>query len=145
MNRKIIIAVVVAEACAMTGCSVVPSTTQRAVTTGAGALAGGGLGYVLGHKNPAIAVAGAGLGALATGLALGPDPDVVQASYDDGYVQGQADAIKRQYFLRQALESRPPTEEAEQGKSVQYVVPGPTITADGRRLEPHTVTIDVTE
>ena len=62
-----------------------------------------------------------------------------------GYVQGQADAIKRQYFLRQALETQPLPTEADQGKTVHYVVPGPTVTADGRKLEPHNVTLSVTE
>lgn len=96
-------------------------------------------------KSPVAAIAGAGIGALATGLALGKDPEAAQASYDDGYVQGQADAIKRQYFLRQALEARPVTDDQDQGKVVHYLVPGPTVTADGRKLEPHTVTVSVTE
>jgi len=113
--------------------------------TGAGAAAGGGLGYALNSKKPEVAIAGAGIGALVTGLALGKDPELVQASYDDGYVQGQADAIKRQYFLRQALEARPTVDDLNQGKTVHYVVPGPTVTADGRKLEPHTVTVSVTE
>jgi hypothetical protein len=127
------------------GCSVVPSTTQRAVISGVGAAAGGAAGYSLGDKKPGWAVAGAGLGALATGMALGKDPAVVQASFDEGYVQGQSDAIKRQYFLRQALEARPLPEDQSQGKTVHYVVPGPTVTVDGRHLEPHTVTLSVTE
>ncbi len=145
MNRAIILAGVLTAGAGMTGCSVVSSTTKRALVTGAGAVAGGGAAYGLGNKNPAVTIAGAGLGALATGLALGTDPAVAQANYDDGYVQGQADAIKRQYFLRQALEARPLVDEANEGKVVHYVVPGPTVTADGRKLEPHTVTLDVTE
>ena len=68
-----------------------------------------------------------------------------QASFDDGYVQGQADAIKRQYFLRQALEAEPMPAAVEQGSPVHYIVPGPTVTSDGRKLEPHTVTLTVTE
>lgn len=145
MNRIIFLAGILGGGLGMAGCSVVPSTTKRALGTGVGAAAGGALGYSLGHKNPGVAIAGAGIGALVTGLALGKDPVVEQASYDDGYVQGQADAIKRQYFLRQALESRPLAEDTDQGKSVQYIVPGPTVTIDGRKLEPHTVTVSVTE
>lgn len=144
MNRLLILAGVWVGGGALAGCAVVPSTTQRALATGVGAAVGGTAGYVLGNKKPGATIAGAGIGALATGLSLGKDPEVMQASYDDGYVQGQADAIKRQYFLRQALESEPLPDES-QGKLVHYVVPGPTVTADGRKLEPHTVTITVTE
>lgn len=145
MNRIIILAGVLAGGMGLTACSVIPSTTKRALVTGVGAAAGGAAGYGLGHKKPGATIAGAGIGALVTGLALGKDPAVVQESYDEGYVQGQADAIKRQYFLRQALEAKPLADEASQGKIVHYVVPGPTVTADGRKLEPHNVTISVTE
>jgi hypothetical protein len=139
------LAVLAGSVALLAGCSVVPSTTQRAVATGAGAAAGGALGYELGGKSPGWAIAGAGMGALAAGLALGKDRAVQQESFDQGYVQGQADAIKRQYFLRQALESRPMEDASAQGKTVHYVVPGPAVTVDGRKLEPHTVTLSVTE
>lgn len=129
----------------MSGCSLVPTSTTRAVVTGVGAAAGGGAGYGLGDKKPGWTIAGAGLGALASGLALGDDPAVKQRSFDDGYVRGQADAIKRQYFLRQSLEARPMPGETSEGKQVQYVIPGPTVTVDGRKLEPHSVTVSVTE
>jgi hypothetical protein len=128
-----------------TGCTVIPSTTRRALVTGVGAAAGGAAGYGLGDKKPGWTIAGAGMGALATGLALGKDPELAQASFDNGYVQGQADAIKRQYFLRQQLEAKPLASENAQGKTVHYVMPGPTVTADGTKLEPHTVTVSVTE
>ena len=127
------------------GCSVIPSTTNRALVTGVGAAAGGVAGYGLGDKKPGWTIAGAGIGALASGLALGKDPAVEQSSFDDGYVQGQADAIKRQYFLRQALEAQPLPDPEAEGKTVHYVVPGPTVTVDGRKLAPHSVTLDVTE
>lgn len=145
MNRLIILTGAMWAAFGIAGCSVVPSTAKRAMATGVGAAAGGAAGYALGNKKPGAALVGAGIGALVTGMALGKDPVVIQASYDDGYVQGQADAIKRQYFLRQAMESRPDITDPDQGKVVQYVVPGPTITEDGRKLEPHTVTLSVTE
>lgn len=145
MNRKLCLTVAVAAGFGMTGCSVIPSTAKRAMATGIGAAAGGAVGYAINPKKPEAMIAGAGIGALATGLALGKEPAVMQASYDDGYVQGQADAIKRQYFLRQALEVRPPAADANQGKTVHYVVPGPTVTVDGRKLESHTVTVSVTE
>lgn len=145
MNKTTIVIGIASIGFSFTGCSVVPSTTKRAFITSAGAAAGGAISYGLGNKKPGALIAGAGLGALATGLALGKDPAVVQASFDDGYVQGQADAIKRQYFLRQSLEARPLSSEEDQGKAVHYVMPGPTVTVDGRKLEPHTVTVSVTE
>lgn len=129
----------------LAGCSVIPSTTNRALVTGVGAAAGGVAGYGLGGKKPAWTIAGAGIGALASGLALGKDGAVEQSSFDDGYVQGQADAIKRQYFLRQALEAEPALDPELAGKTVHYVVPGPTVTVDGRKLEPHSVVLDVIE
>lgn len=128
----------------MVGCAVVPSATKRAVATGAGAAVGGAAGYGLGKKKPGAILAGAGIGGLLTGLALGDDREAMQSAFDDGYVQGQADAIRRQYFLRQALEAQPLPDET-QGKVVHYVLPGPTVTVDGRKLEPHTVTVSVTE
>ena len=128
----------------MGGCMVMPSTAKRAVVTGLGAAAGSAAGYGLGDKKPGWTLAGAGAGALLTGMALGKDAAVQQESFDEGYVQGQADAIKRQYFLRQALEAQP-LDGGDQGSAVHYVVPGPTVTSDGRTLEPHTVTLTVTE
>ena len=127
------------------GCSMAPSTARRAVVTGLGAAAGGAAGYGLGDKKAGWTVAGAGAGALLSGMALGKDAAVLQEGFDEGYVQGQADAIKRQYFLRQALEAEPLDSSATEGTPVHYVVPGPTVTSDGRKLEPHTVTITVTE
>ncbi len=143
MNQWFLAGGLVGGVMGLTGCSVIPSTTNRALVTGVGAAAGGVAGYGLGDKKPGWTIAGAGIGALASGLALGKDPAVVQSSFDEGYVQGQADAIKRQYFLRQALEAQP--EPISEGKTVHYVVPGPTVTVDGRKLEPHSVTLDVTE
>ena len=126
------------------GCSLVPSTGQRAMAVGAGAGAGGVLGYALGHKSPGWGLAGAAAGALATGVAMGKDDKVIQEGFDDGYIQGQSDAIKRQYFLRVALESTPKSAE-DLGQTVYYKIPGPTVTVDGRRLQPHTVVIPVKE
>jgi len=145
MNKWLLAGGVAGGLLGLPGCSVIPSTTNRALVTGVGAAAGGAAGYGLGNKKPGWTIAGAGIGALASGLALGKDPAVEQSSFDSGYVQGQADSIKRQYFLRQALEAQPPPGSEAEGKTVHYVVPGPTVTVDGRKLEPHSVTLDITE
>jgi len=127
----------------LAGCS--SSTLVRSGGTALGALAGGAAGYALGHKDPKLAVAGAGLGALATSLAMGKDPAVLQEGFDEGYVRGQSDAIKRQVFLRYSLEERPMPNANEEGKPVYFKVPGPTVTSDGRKLEPHYVVVQTVE
>jgi len=125
------------------GCSAVSSTMQRAGAVGLGSTIGGLAGYKLGNKDPVKTAAGAVLGGVVTHAAMGEDPAVLQNGFDQGYVQGQSDAIKRQYFLRQALEQRPAG--SGEGEPVYYVVPGPTVTADGRQLKPHEVAVRVVE
>lgn len=129
----------------LTGCSQVSSTAKRAGVTALGGLAGGGAGYVLGHKDPAKTLIGAVAGAALATVAQGEDANVRQAGFDAGYVHGQSDAIKRQYFLRHAQEAQPPAVNPSQGESVYYVMPGPEVTVDGRKLEPHRVAVRVVE
>lgn len=132
-------------AATLTGCSAVSSTTKRTGVVALGSTAGGAIGYAVGDHSPGKAVAGAVIGGAATQLALGEDPDVKQEGFDMGYVQGQSDAIKRQYFLRQALEARPLPNASSNGEPAYYVLPGPEVTVDGRKLEPHQVTVRVIE
>lgn len=129
----------------LAGCSVVSSTVRRSAAVGAASAAGGGAGYLLGDKDPALTVAGAAAGAALTQLALGEDPAVRQQGFDAGYVRGQSDAIKRQYFLRHAAEAEPPASAATGGETVYYVMPGPEVTSDGRKLAPHQVAVRVVE
>lgn len=136
---------VTALALAVAGCSAVNSTTKRSGAVALGAGAGGAAAYALGAQKPAEMIAGAAAGGAITHLALGSDPVIRQEGFDLGYVQGQSDAIKRQYFLRQALEAEPLAKDARQGEPVYYVLPGTEVTADGRRLEPHTVAVRVIE
>ena len=125
------------------GCSAVSTTMQRAGAVGLGSTIGGLAGYKLGNQDPVKTAIGAVLGGVATHAAMGKDPAVRQEGFDQGYVQGQSDAIKRQYFLRQELERRPAG--TAEGESVYYIVPGPTVTADGRQLKPHEVAVRVVE
>lgn len=127
------------------GCSHVGSTARRAGAVAAGVAAGGAGGYLLGDKSAEKSMLGAAAGGALTHLALGEDPAVRQEGFDQGYVQGQSDAIKRQYFLRHALEAQPLRGDAAEGRAVYYVMPGPEVTADGRKLEPHQVTVRVIE
>lgn len=127
------------------GCATVSPTVKRAAVLAAGTAAGAGTGYWVGDRSAGGAAIGAVAGAGLTQLALGDDPNVRQEGFDAGYVQGQSDAIKRQYFLRQAKEVEPPASPAANGETVYYVMPGPEVTADGRKLEPHPVAVRVVE
>jgi hypothetical protein len=128
------------------GCAHISSTAQRATAVAAGSAAGAAGGYLLGDKSPLATAVGAVAGGALTHLALGEDADVRQQGFDEGYVHGQSDAIKRQYFLRHALEASPPADDsATTGETVYYVMPGPEVTADGRKLAPHQVAVRVVE
>lgn len=127
------------------GCSVSSSTARRAGLIGLGGAGGGMAGYAIGNKDPVTSAAGAVAGAALTHLALGEDPSVRQLGFDEGYVHGQSDAIKRQYFLRHVREAEPPTPPDGGGETVYYLMPGPEVTSDGRKLEPHQVAVRVVE
>jgi hypothetical protein len=129
----------------LAGCSATgTSLAKRAAGVGLGGAGGALLGHELSDGDPLATVGGAAAGALAVSLFQGSDPAVLQAGFDQGYLQGQADSIRRQYWLRQALERE--RQRPEDTRSVvHYLLPGPTITEDGRILEPHTIAVPVIE
>lgn len=127
------------------GCAQFSSTAKRAALTALGSATGAAAAYELAGRNPSKAIAGAIGGAAVTALAEGEDPNVRQAGFDEGYVRGQSDAIKRQYFLRRSLEDRPLNPASSEGETVYYLMPGPEVTVDGRKLEPHRVAVRVVE
>jgi hypothetical protein len=90
------------------GCTVAPSTAKRSALLGLGAAAGGLAAYEISDGKPLPSALGAVGGAVLGNLALGDDKELKQRGFEEGYMQGQSDAIKRQYFLRQAMEKRPP-------------------------------------
>ncbi len=143
--RRALALVTCAACCVPFGCAYVGSGVRRTGAVAAGTAVGAGAGYGLNDHSPAATAIGAIAGGALTHLALGPDPDVQQAGFDAGYVQGQSDAIKRQYFLRHALEAQPPAGATDAGETVYYVMPGPEVTADGRKLEPHQVAVRIVE
>ena len=126
------------------GCQSVGSTTRRAGVVALGAAAGAGLGHELGKGSARDTALGAVGGAALTHLALGRDSEVLRQGFDAGYVRGQSDAIKRQYFLRLALERQPPAPQP-QGRVRTYLIPGPTTLPDGTVLAPHLIPLRVTE
>lgn len=126
------------------GCGHVSSTAKRAAWVGVGSAAGAGVAYEASNGNAGASVAGAAAGAGATLLLLGEDAVVLQRGFDLGYIQGQSDAIKRQYFLRLEAERKdliPRT--ASRVRS--YLVPGPEQLPDGQVLEPHYLRLRVSE
>lgn len=135
----------IALAFTVAGCSIGSSTAKRSGIVALGAAGGGAAAHALGDGDPVKTVAGAAAGGLLTSLALGEDEQVRQQGFDQGYIHGQSDAIKRQYFLRQALERQPLTSPVANGEPVYYVMPGPEVTVDGRKLAPHTVAVRVME
>lgn len=124
------------------GCAIT-STEKRAAITTVGAAAGGIAGNELSHGDKRIAIGGAIAGAGVTMLAQGKDPEVAQEGFDQGYVQGQSDAIKRHYEMR--MREHREKEKSEDGTTAYYIVPGPDKTNDGRELEPHTVAVPIKE
>lgn len=126
------------------GCQRVSSTARRGTVVGLGAGAAGAASYYAFDKKPEAALAGAAGGALLTHMALGEDPELLQRGFDQGYLQGQSDAIKRQYFLRLAEEARPFGNQAD-GRPVSYFLPGPELGPDGTKKEPHLLELRVVE
>lgn len=124
------------------GCQHSASTTRRAGAVVLGAAAGGVAGHAIGGGEPLATGAGAVLGAGLTHVALGRDPEVLQQGFDMGYIQGQSDAIKRQYFLRFAAEESSPN---ARGRVRLYKIPGPRQLPDGTQQSPHTLNIRVVE
>ena len=129
--------------CLLVACSGVSSTTRRAGQVGAGSAVGGLAGYVAGKGKPLAVAGGAVAGALVTDLALGADPEVEQRGFDQGYIQGQSDAIKRQYFLRQAMEERPLRTRRE--RSASYYLPAPALSPEGAKQQPPLLELRVKE
>jgi hypothetical protein len=60
---------------------------------------------------------------------------------DQGYLLGSADAIKRLYWAKQALEA--PRAESPAGRTEYYTWEDSGTAADGRRLAPETVAVPV--
>lgn len=126
------------------GCQSTGSTTRRAAVVALGSAAGAGLGHELGNGSARDTALGAVAGAALTHLALGKDPAVERQGFDAGYVQGQSDAIKRQYFLRLEAQRVPP-QPRPRGRVRTYFVPGPSKLPDGTALAPHLLPVRVTE
>lgn len=142
--RVLTAAVLLAGCLVVSGCQQVPGTPRRAGLVSLGGAVGAAVGHELGEGDALKTGAGAVVGAGLTHLSLGKDPEVLQEGFDLGYVRGQSDAIKRQYFLRQSAEQQqPPGRTARRVRT--YLVPGPEQLPDGRALAPHVIPVRVAE
>jgi hypothetical protein len=130
--------------CLLAACQQVGSTTRRGLGELAGAGVGGLVGYEASGHSALGTGAGAAGGALLTHWVQGRDPEVLQEGFDRGYLQGQSDAIKRQYFLRLSSERLPQGGRSE-GRPTSYFLPGPTTGPNGEKLQPQLLELRVIE
>jgi len=108
------------------------------VSSGFGAGSGSNAGCGLCFGGAAILLLCAALDGCASHSAA----DRRQEAFDQGYVLGASDAVKRLYWAKQALE-RPPAG-ANQGRIAYYTWEEPAgKTDDGRLLAPRTVAVPV--
>lgn len=136
----------------LSGCQT-SANTQRSAKVGLGGAAAGTAGYAIADMSgaaddeKALWAAGAGLaGAVITNEFLGPDQEVFREGFKQGYIEGQMDAIKRQYWMQQEVAGWTGTVGAdrhEQPETEYYLMPGVTVGADGTELEEHTVAVPV--
>ena len=116
------------------------SSPRRALALGAGSAAGGGIGYAVSDGDPWATVGGSAAGAALSSLILGDDQETLQRGFEKGYIRGNSDSIKRQYWLMQSL-----NESQESGKLTYYSVPIEEVSPDGKELVKHTITVPIVE
>jgi hypothetical protein len=109
-----------------------------------GAGTGGAIAHELSDGDPAVTALGAAGGAVLGHVLAYDDKEAVQTGFDRGYVQGQSDAIKRQYFLRHNQE-RKPLASQEGGEAVYYTLPVAQPQGSGAGGAPGSVTVRVIE
>ncbi len=122
----------------LTGCYQV----KKGMYTSGGGVLGGGLSYALFGNNPLAVGAGAIGGAVISSSLYGEDEQALTASYNEGYVKASSDAIKRQYWLKQAMER---SSSETDGRLNYYTFPADNLMPDGRILVDHTVTVPILE
>jgi len=134
---KMLLVILLSVAPLLFGCQ---SNPRRALALGAGSAAGGGIGYAVSDGNPWATVGGAAGGAALSSLLLGDDQETLQRGFEKGYVRGNSDSIKRQYWLMQSL-----NEGQDSGSLAYYTVPVEEVSPDGKELVQHTITVPIVE
>jgi hypothetical protein len=79
--------------------------------------------------------------ALLMGGCASPSSSARRNAADEGYLLGEADAVKQLYWAKQALEA--PGRSGPSGKIEYYTWEESGATSDGRRLAPQTVAVPV--
>ncbi len=137
----------------MVGCSAIHTSNEKfrnnnignqpneALVVGGGAVAGAAVGYAINKKTPWTSMGGAASGGILMASILNKHKQSMQQGFDMGYVQGNADAIKRHYWMCQNLHKEPKNCE----KVVYLSIPAPTVTEDGRKLVPRNVMVPIVE
>lgn len=121
----------------LTGCCPMKKTAYVA----GGGILGGGLSYAMFGGSPLATGLGAAGGALLGSFCCGEDEQALVASYNEGYIKASSDSIKRQYWLKQAMEH---SKEVD-GRFTYYTFPAENKMPDGRILVDHTVTVPILE
>ena len=119
------------------------ASTSRPLGVAVGGAAGAAAGHLAGGGKPGPVVAGAAIGAVAGSLVGSADRELRREGFESGYARGQADAIKRHYWMRQAAE-RERIQDPEE-RIIHYLVPGPERTPGGAKLAPHLVAVPVVD
>lgn len=144
LNHRLAIACFLTVCLVSAGCSMSRSSVREAAAVAVGAGAGGALAHELSDGDPGITALGAAGGAVIGHLAAHDEREATQTGFDQGYVQGQSDAIKRQYFLRHNLEKKPLVPNAG-GEAVYYTLPVSQPSGGGGSGSPGTVTVRIIE
>lgn len=139
-THRILFGLIILSLCA---CS---STSKRAGVIGGATAAGAGAGALIGGEKNRVggAIIGGTAAAGIAALSMGKDKTVYIEGLDDGYSLGAADALKRHYWAKQALEA-PDARIGNEGQMSYYVWEEQGIAADGRKLAPERVAVPVYE
>lgn len=143
-SQKVVLAALLLAGFAAGGCTMNRSALKQGAAVGIGGAAGGALAHELSDGNVGITALGAAGGAVLGHVAMHDDREAVQSGFDQGYVQGQSDAIKRQYFLRHSLEKKPLLPN-EGGETVYYTLPLNASSGSGSKEPSGAVTVKVIE
>ena len=128
------------------GCASDPQQGARNVSAGmavTGAAGGALIGNVIKPGDPLAVAGGAAAGLVAGGAAGSYYTGQVSSAFDQGYLQGQSDNIKRTYWILQ--NANVGGADTNAGRTVFYTMPGPVETVDGRKLVTHTITVPIVE
>lgn len=110
-------------------------TAMQYGSIGVGSAAGAGAGYALSDGNEAVTAGGAILGGLFGHFMHNKNMEIAQENYEQGYMQGASDAVKRHYW------SKANQHKSDEPDYTYYETPGIENLSDGTKRIPHSVII----